>query len=125
MQPGGFEVAGDLASVKLNDLSENPALWEGTLGNLSSLTGRLIEELAPVRELAGEFVRDYNAFLERYREVPRSTPPMPAGLNEAEVRAWHEMVEKDLAKEPRWGDVAQRLFASEARRFASVAAGSK
>src|SRR5262249_10756500 len=36
-QPGAFDVAGDLASVRLVDLSDSPALWEGTLRNLSAI----------------------------------------------------------------------------------------
>jgi hypothetical protein len=70
-------------------------------------------------------VQEYEAFLDRYRDVARPTPPMPAGLTEQERRAWYEMVERDLAREPRWGDVAQRLFAREAERFAGVAADWK
>ena len=130
MRPGAFEVGGDLASVRLADLSGNPALWEGTLRNLGSILGRLIGErrgerraLTPV--LLRHFVQEYEAFLDRYREVARSTPPMPAGLTEQERRAWYEMVERDLAREPRWGDVAVRLFGREAKRFASVAADWK
>ena len=50
---------------------------------------------------------------------------MPAGLTEEERRAWNEMVDWDLAREPRWGDIAQRLFAREAERFARVESDSK
>jgi hypothetical protein len=135
--PGVFDVAGDLASVRLADLSENPALWEGTLRNLSAIIGRVIGErssnlprhrarpemAALTRVLVGHFVQEYGAFLDRYRDVTRPRPQMPSGVQfstEEERRAWNEMVDRDLAREPRWGDVAQRLFAREAERFVSV-----
>jgi hypothetical protein len=141
-RPGAFYVAGDLASVRLADLSESPALWEGTLRNLSSIVGRLIgerssssprrrarpETTALTRVLAVHFAQEYRAFQYRYREVTRPRSPMPAGLQfstEEERRAWKEMVERDLAREPRWGDVAQRLFAREVEHFASVEWDSK
>jgi hypothetical protein len=44
---------------------------------------------------------------------------------ENERQAWKKMVDRDLAREPRWGDVAQRLFAREADRFVRVESGSK
>ena len=138
-QPGAFDVAGDLASVRLVDLSDSPALWEGTLRNLGSIIGRLMSEQssspprrrarpetpALTRVLAGHFVREYGAFLDRYRNVIRPRPHMPAGLTEEERRAWNEMADRELAREPRWGDVAQRLFAREAERFNSVESDSK
>jgi len=129
-RPGAFYVSDDLASVRLADLSESPALWEGTLGNLSSILGQLIgersgtgpETTALTHVLAGHFAQEYRAFLERYREVARPQPPMPAGLQSStgEERAWKEMVDRDLAREPRWGDVAQRLYARKVGHFASV-----
>ena len=81
--PGVFDVAGDLASVRLADLSESPALWEGTLRNLSAIIGRLIgerssnlprhrarpETAALTRVLVRHFVQEYGAFLDRYREL--------------------------------------------------------
>ena len=137
---GVFEVADDLATVKLADLSGSPALWEGTLRNLSSITGRLVDERFkdPLRHrtqpatteltlvLAGHFVKEYEAFLNKYRAVARPRPEMPYGLQFATVnqrREWNDTVEKDLKREPRWGDVAQRLFAREAKRFADVDSG--
>jgi hypothetical protein len=50
---------------------------------------------------------------------------MPAGLTEEDWRAWNAMVDRDLVREPRWGDVAQRLFARDAERFASVESDAK
>jgi hypothetical protein len=78
--------------------------------------------------LAGHFVKEYEAFLHKYGAVARPRPEMPYGLQfstENERRAWKEMVDRDLEREPKWGDVAQRLFAAEAKRFASVESGSK
>ena len=136
-QPGAFDVAADLASVRLADLSESPAMWEGTLRNLSSIIGRLIGErssrarpdtTALIRVLAGHFAQEYGAFVDRYRDVVRPRPQITAGLQfstEQERRAWNEMVDRDLAREPRWGDVAQRLFARDAERFATLEADSK
>ena len=49
---------------------------------------------------------------------------MPSGLTETERRAWQEMVDRDLAREPRWGDVAQRLFAHEVELFAGFGSNS-
>lgn len=133
-QPGAFAVADDLAGVTLADLSERPELWEGTLRNVSSIVGQLIGEQsgnpprqrarpetpALTRVLAGQFAQEYGAFLGRYRDVIRPKPEMPPGIRslaEQERRAWNEMVDRDLAREPRWGDVAQRLFARDVERF--------
>ena len=77
------------------------------------------------RVLAGHFVQEYGAFLDRYGDVTRPRPRMPYGLTEEERRAWNEMVDRDLAREPRWGDAAQRLFAREVERFARVESDSK
>ena len=141
-QPGAFDVAGDLVGVTLADLSGSPDLWEGTLRNLSMMIGQLIgerssnpprhrarpETAALTRVLAGQFVQEYGAFLARYRDVTRPRPEMPPGIRflaEQERRAWNEMVDRDLAREPRWGDVAQRLFARDAERFVRVETDSK
>ena len=142
-QPGAFAVGDDLASVRLADLSESPERWEGTLMNVSSIIGRLMSErtsppprrsprpetTALTRVLIGQFSREYSAFLDRYGDVVRPKPEMPdglrLGLTESERQAWEKMVEQDLAREPRWGDVAQRLFAREVERFAGVESNSK
>ena len=142
-QPGAFVVARDLANVTLGDLSERPDLWEGTLRNVSSMIGRLIgdqtsrpprrrarpETTALTRVLIGHFSREYSAFLDRYGDVARPRPEMPNALRlsstEAERRAWEKMIDQDLAREPRWGDVAQRLFARDVERFAGVESNVK
>ena len=137
-QPDSFYVSSDLATVRLADLSENPALWEGTLRNLSSIVGRLIgersgspaqpETAALTRILATHFGQEYREFLNRYGAVTRPRPAMPAGVRYStpeEQRAWNDMVDRDLAREPRWGDSAQRLFAREVEYFTRVDAESK
>jgi len=126
------------SSVRLADLSDYPILWEGTLRNLSAIIVQLVgeqssspppsrvrpETMALTRVLAVHFVKEYGAFLDRYRSVTRPRPQMPAGLTEEERRAWNEMVNRDLAREPLWGDVAQRLFARDAERFTMVGSDS-
>jgi len=123
VQPGAFQVAGDLSNVQLADLSDKPDLWEGTLMNLSSIIDRLIGDpqiAALTRVLAGHFREEYSAFLNKYGTVVRSRPPVPGGLTEGEVRDWIEMTDRELAREPFWGDVARRLFAREADRYARL-----
>jgi len=123
VRPGAFQVAGDLVTVQLADLSDKPELWEGTLMNLSSIIDRLIgsqESPALTRVLAGHFREEYTAFLNKYGTVMRSRPPMPAGLTEGEVRNWIEMTDRELAREPFWGDEARRLFAREADRYSRL-----
>ena len=136
--PGISSVAADLATIQLADLSDHPSRWEGTLRNLSWITGRLIDEqsrpaprrrarpetAALTRVLAAHFVQEYEAFRNRYGAVARPRPEMAPALQystEMEKKAWHEMVDRDLAREPLWGDVAQRLFAIEAQRLARFA----
>ena len=135
-QPGAFAVDDDLATVRLADLSESPERWEGTFRNVSAVIGRLIGERRPPRRrarpettaltrvLIEHFSREYSAFLDRYRDVACPRPEMPSGLTETERRAWQEMVDRDLAREPRWGDVAQRLFAHEVELFAGFGSNS-
>ena len=135
-QPGSFVVEHDLATVRLSNCSANPALWEGTLRNVSSMIARLLyerrygqqprqrprAETAPLtRRLIEHFTSDYAAFLEQYGGVARPTPEMPVVVRlgtDAEKQAWREMIARDLAREPLWGDVARRLFAPEVERFA-------
>jgi hypothetical protein len=134
-QPGAFVVENDLATVRLSNCSENPALWEGTMRNVSSMIERLLYERSYhqrrqrpraetpqlTRSLIEHFTSDYAAFLERYGAVARPSPEMPAVVRlgtEAERQAWQAMIARDLAREPLWGDVARRLFASEVERFA-------
>ena len=132
----GATVAGDLANVRLADLASDPERWEGTLMNLSSMIGDLISErtlrpprrkatpetAALTRVLVEDFSREYSAFLDRYGHVTRPRPEMPPALRasstEADLRAWEVMVDKDLAREPLWGDRAERLFAREVEQFA-------
>jgi hypothetical protein len=134
-QPGAFLVEDDLATVRLNDCSENPALWEATMQNVSSMIDGLRYEgryLQPrqrpraetpqlTRRLIEHFTSDYAAFLEHYGAVARPMPEMPAVVRlgtDAERQAWQDMSAGDLAREPLWGDVARRLFARDVERFA-------
>jgi hypothetical protein len=134
-QPNAFSVESDLATVTLNNCSENPALWEATMRNVSSMIERLLYERSYTqprqrpragtaqltRRLIEHFSSDYAAFLERYAAVARPTPEMPAVVRlgtDVERQAWQEMIARDLAREPLWGDVAKRLFASDVERFA-------
>jgi hypothetical protein len=134
-QPGAFLVETDLATVRLSNCSENPALWEATMMNVGSMIGRLLYERDHgqarqrpraetgqlTRRLIEHFTSDYAAFLERYGDVARPMPEVPAVIRlgtDAERQAWREMIARDLAREPLWGDVAKRLFASEVDRFA-------
>jgi hypothetical protein len=132
----GAVVANDLASVTLADLSSSPERWEGTLMNVSSIISDLISErsLRPPRRKAGpettaltrvlveDFSHEYQAFLDSYGHVTRPRPEMPAALrsssSETERRAWEAMVDRDVAREPLWGDRAERLFAREVEQFA-------
>jgi hypothetical protein len=131
----GAAVSEDLATVSLADLSQNPQQWEGTLMNVSSIVETLMGEQtvraprrnatpqtgALTRVLVRDFSREYTEFLERYSHVSRPRPEMPSALRasstEAERRAWEAMVDKDLAREPLWGDRAVRLFARDVERF--------
>jgi hypothetical protein len=134
-QPGAFVVETDLATVRLSNCSANPALWEGTLMNVSSMVDRLLyerdhaharrrpraETAQLTRRLIEQFTSDYAAFIERYGAVARPMPEMPAVVRlgtDAEKQAWQEMVARDLAREPLWGDTAKRLFGREVERFA-------
>jgi hypothetical protein len=81
------------------------------------------ETAALTRQLIEHFAAEYAGFLERYDDVPRPTPEMPVVVRdgtEADRRAWEEMTARSLAREPRWGDHARRLFAHDVERFAST-----
>jgi hypothetical protein len=128
-RPREFEVTTDLATVRLEDVSGDPFLWQGTLDNLSSLLSRLISQ--PTRgdntprwtgELVDRFQGEYAAILDRYGETPRAMPNMPESVRwdtEQEKRAWQAMVDKDLAQRPRWGDELKRRFATEIGLYAN------
>lgn len=129
LDPGGFRVDDDLATVTLSDLAENPFLWQGTMMNVSSMIERLLAKDArqlpraktvELRLLIGYFTAEYQAYLARYGDVFRPRPEMPDVVRlgtVADKQAWEAMVDRDLAREPRWGNVARRLFASEVERL--------
>jgi hypothetical protein len=122
-RPREFEVSTDLANVRLEDVSADPTLWQGTLENLSSLLSRLTSrptsgENTPrfTGEMVDHFKAEYAEILERYGETPRAIPAMPESVRwstEEEKRAWRAMVDKDLTQRPRWGDELKRRFATE------------
>jgi hypothetical protein len=126
-RPQEFDVSADLRTVRVADVSADPARWEGTLGNLSSLLDRLTSqqmrgEAAPAltSELIEQFTREYAAMLDRYGETARETPVMPEALRTAsdqEQREWRVMVDKDLAARPRWKDELERGFGTQLRTF--------
>jgi hypothetical protein len=128
-RPHQFEVSSDLADVRLEDVSGDPILWQGTLENLSGLLGRLTSlstsaATTPglVDELVGYFVREYSSMLQRYGDAPRPLPPLPESVrtgSDRDRREWQAMVDKDLSQRPRWGDELQRRFATEVRLYAS------
>ena len=122
-RPQEFEVSDDLRTVRLEDVSGDPSLWQGTLLNLSSLLGRFTsqemrgeETPSLTNELIEQFQNEYRAILDRYGDVLRSRPNMPEAVRwstEQEKVAWQAMVEKDLAERPRWGDELKRRFSTE------------
>jgi hypothetical protein len=112
----------------VHDLSDRPALWEGTLRNLGSIIQQIVsrstgerQDLDPVTtahtiELIDHFRSEYDAFLARYRDIERTRPEMPAHIrwsSAGEQRRWTEMIDADLTREPRWGSLITRLFADE------------
>jgi hypothetical protein len=128
-RPREFEVSTDLATVRLEDVSTDPFLWQSTLENLSSLLSRLMSR--PTRgentprltvELVDHFQGEYAAILDRYGETPRAMPNMPESVRwdtGQEKRAWQAMVDKDLAQRPLWGDELKRRFATEIGLYAN------
>jgi hypothetical protein len=117
------------------DLSDSPERWRGTLSNLSFFLGPILlgvprdfdaSTAATLVELVEHFRAEYNGFLARYGDTPRSQPPKPANFfNEDDERRWIEMVETDLARRPTWGMEIQRLHETELSVLAEVEARLK
>lgn len=134
-RPREFEVSTDLANVRLEDVSGDPFLWQSTLMNLSSLLSRLTSQPTTgegtsrlTGELVDHFKGEYTAILDRYGQVLRPLPNMPASVRygtEQEKRAWQAMVEKDLAQRPRWGDELKRMFGTEIELYGSRGNGRR
>jgi|KBSSwiS6_1023812.scaffolds.fasta_scaffold12275_2 hypothetical protein len=122
-RPREFDVSADLKTVRLEDLTTDPALWQGTLMNLGSLLSRLTSQEmrgeptpALLDELIEEFRKEYLTILAHFGETPRPSPDMPEAVRWAtdqEKTAWRAMVERDLSERPRWGDELKRQFATE------------
>jgi hypothetical protein len=124
-------------TIAVSDVSGQPELWMGTLGNLSSMIHRLepkpfnpdarLRDVDPASarlgvELIEHFRQEYRQFLDRYRDLPRGKPPMPQMWNEDDKRRWHEMVDDQLAKEPTYGPLAERLYGGESRSMGELEA---
>lgn len=137
--PHVFEIDSARVRATVGDLSDRPDRWEGTMRNLSSVISRLIyprEGEAPIherdpataaltRELIRHFRQEYDAFLARYADAARPRPQMPDFVRMSsgeEQRRWIEQIDADLAREPKWGMVATRLFRVEVRQFEEWAA---
>jgi len=124
---GEFEVSADRDTVRLENLSADPFLWQGTLMNLGSLIGRLTYGTATdadtrrlTDDLIADFIGEYAALLERHGDTARPRPPMPASVRfgpERDQQSWREMIDKDLAERPRWRDELTRRFATEVRIY--------
>jgi hypothetical protein len=131
---GIFTIAEPGRRAIASDLADTPELWEGTLRNLASLIQQLVSrdprepELPQrdpatamyTRELIAHFRDEYEAMLARYRDVERPRPPMPEHVQSAtddEQQRWTAMIDADLAREPRWGLLLERLFEGELRTF--------
>jgi hypothetical protein len=122
-RPHEFDVSEDLTAVRLDDVSADPARWQGTLMNLSSVLSRLTSqemrgERAPalLDDLIEAFGNEYRALIARHGETLRPLPEMPEAVRSAtdqEKTAWQAMVARDLAERPRWGDEFKRRFATE------------
>jgi hypothetical protein len=104
------------------DLSDRPERWQGTLSNLVFVIRELVA--APPRdrdpeaadlllELISHFRAEYDAFLARWGDVPRTRPPMPAFLSETQQREWAETIDADLARHPTWGTEIRRSHERE------------
>jgi hypothetical protein len=133
-RPGIFVVDNETRRATVSDLSGEPQLWEGSLRNLSSIINRLASK-APDRtplkerdpataaltlELIAHFRQEYESFLARYRDVERPRPDMPEHVrfsSKEEQQRWVEMIDADLAHEPRWGALITRLFGGELKGF--------
>ena len=123
---GQFEISADGDDVRLEDLTGDPDLWQGTLMNLGSLIGRLTSAATDpdtkrlTDELITQFTGEYAALLERHGDTPRPVPPMPASVRhgpEADRQSWREMIDQDPAKRPRWRDELTRRFATEVKVY--------
>lgn len=132
-RPRQFEVAADRATVRLEDVSDDPELWLGTLMNLGSLLGELTSRASAdertsrlIGQLAADFAREYQSILDRHGDTRRPRPGMPPTLQyatEQEKQAWGAMVEKDLTERPMWADELERRFSGEVAYYSRFAVG--
>ena len=132
-RPRQFEVSADRATIRLEDVSGDPALWQGTLMNLGSLLGDLTAHPSPdertsrlIGQLAADLAREYRAMLDRHGGTPRPRPDVAPALlyaTEQEKDAWRAMVERDLTERPMWGDELKRRFSDEVAFYSRFASG--
>lgn len=119
------------------DASGDPELWLSTMRNLSSLINRLAstrpgetrlavrdpDSAAAARELIDHMKSEYDAFLARYAGVARRAPEMPLHIRLSDVneqQRWKEQMDADLAREPLWGPLVERLFESDLRSLRTL-----
>jgi len=136
-RPNVFEYDRTERRAAIVDVSDRPLEWQGTLMNLPFVLHHIVlqpvnaderlkaedpESAALTRELIGHFRQEYEMFLARYRDVPRSMPVMPAGMTEEEARRWKQMVDKDLGQRPTWGPEIERLFRGELKSLTEIEA---
>jgi hypothetical protein len=128
-----LERFGEDGRAAIADLSSDPARWEGTLRNLSSLIGQLVVRhdrqplrdtdpatAALARELIGHFRNEYDSLLAKYENAARVKPEMPEHVRWSspdEQRRWSEAVDSHIAREPRWGMLIRRLFGDQLTLF--------
>ena len=101
----------DAGLARVEDFTARPEAWEGSLRNLSSLLQRLVtprtgeralrerdpRSAALARELILHFCVEYEEFLNRFKDVPRTGPTADA--------------------EPTWGILVTRLFSDDVAAF--------
>lgn len=118
--------------VVIHDARDQPQIWEGALGTLSSMIQRVVpkpfgrggrlRDRDPASadlalELIDHFRREYDAFLVRHAATPLPPPVMARGLTPEEQRRWHQMVADNLKVEATWGDRVTRLHRAHGSLF--------
>ena len=134
---GVFVIDWTKGRFTMTDLASRPERWEATLSNLTWVIhyfykgrdgeGPELRRLDPttaarVAELIADFRREYADFLNRYRDVDRPKPELPLFLTygpEEERQRWRKMTDEQLAKEPTWGPLVQRMYGRELQALAA------
>lgn len=140
-QPGFFEIDASQRHLTMFDLGEHPDRWKRAVGSLSYVLQRIMGQApreivalgqqdpataALTLELIGHFQREYDSFVARYGDVPRPIPTLPdyarLSWTDKQKQEWAQMVETDLAREPRWGDLVKREYEDQLRALNETAA---